>query len=178
MCPSGMTIDELSQVQAEMHTAIDYATYFESALVFLCIFIIFGWYWRLRKPTFVWVMWGLFVTSEVFYLAQISTLRQMSKAWDAGDTEKYDHLKKWFNEFVTARSMTLMSGHWVFAIKYAEVVLNLPLLVFTETIKDIKGKLKRISCAIWTFNGLFAALIFTYTLLMQLYVFGAWKGDN
>ena len=92
----------------------------------------------------------------------------MSKAGDAGDTEKHEYLRKWYNDLVTARSMTLMSGHWVFAIKYAEVVLKLPLLVFTETIKDIKGKIKRISCAIWTFNGLFAALIFTFTLLTQL----------
>ena len=71
-----------------------------------------------------------------------------------------------------------MSGHWVFAIKYAEVVLKLPLLVFSETAGDIKAKMQRISCVIWTLNGLFIAVCLTYTILLQLYIFEVWNGTN
>ena len=65
-----------------------------------------------------------------------------------------------------------MSGHWVFGIKYAEVVLKLPLLVFPESVSDIQTKVKKIPWVVWTLNGSFAALSFIYTLLNQLIIFG------
>lgn len=64
--------------------------------------------------------------------------------------------------------MALMSGHWVYDNKYAELVLKLPLLVFTETIGDIRTKLKQISCAVWALNGFFATIIFISILLCFL----------
>ena len=53
----------------------------------------------------------------------------------------------------------MMGAHWIFAIKYAEVVLNLPLLVFPEKVGDIKAKLKKISCKVWTLNCFFVLLV-------------------
>ena len=71
-----------------------------------------------------------------------------------------------------------MSGHWVFGIKYAELVLSLPLLVFPENVSEIQTKLRKISWAVWTLNGSFAALIFTITLLMQLLIFGVLEDSD
>ena len=71
-----------------------------------------------------------------------------------------------------------MIGHWVFGIKYAEVVLKLPLLVFPEKVSDIQRELKKISWAVWTLNGSFAAFIFTFTVLEELYIFGVLEEGN
>ena len=71
-----------------------------------------------------------------------------------------------------------MGGHWVFSIKYAEVVLKLPMLVFPEEVVDIKAKINKISCVVWTLNGFFGALSFTYTILDLLDVFYDWNHKN
>ena len=71
-----------------------------------------------------------------------------------------------------------MSGHWVFGIKYAEGVLKLPLLVFTENVSEIQSKLRKISWAVWTLNGSFVTLIFTFTLLLQLYTLKVLEDNN
>ena len=68
-----------------------------------------------------------------------------------------------------------MSGHWVFGIKYAEVVLKLPMLVFPEEVVDIKAKMNKISWVVWTLNGFFGALNFTYTILLQFYLYDDWN---
>ena len=59
----------MNKAKSVWFSVYDYHSYVECGTVFLGAVIFFGWYWRLRKPTFVWVMWGLFVLSEVFYLA-------------------------------------------------------------------------------------------------------------
>ena len=92
--------------------------------------------------------------------------------------ETSDHLYDIHNECYAIYVTTVMSGHWLFGIKYAEVVLKLPLLVFPENVSDIQTKLKKISCAIWILNGTFAALIFTFTLLLQLLIFGVLEGSD
>ena len=56
----------------------------------------------------------------------------------AGDTVTHDRLQFFHNEAVNVLETTQASGHWVFGIKYAEVVLKLPLLVFPEDVRDIK----------------------------------------
>ena len=58
----------------------DYVDYFESAIVFICAIILFGWYRRLSKPTFVWVMWTLFIVAEVANLIASLILRQINEA--------------------------------------------------------------------------------------------------
>lgn len=73
--------------------------------------------------------------------------------------------------------MTLLGGHWVLAIKYMRVILKLPILLFPERVGDIQARMKKIACTIRTLNSILAALVFAYTLLFQLYIFGVWKGD-
>ena len=92
--------------------------------------------------------------------------------------DKYHRLAPIYNELLNVYLVTLMSGHWVFGIKYAEVVLKLPMLVFPEEVVDIKSKMNKISCVVWTLNGFFGVLIFTYTILLQFYNYDDWKHQN
>ena len=83
-----------------------------------------------------------------------------------------------YYEFFTIYATALMSGHWVFAIKYIEVVLNLPMLIFPEKVDNFDTQLKRISRVVRTLNGIFATIILVYIFFMQLYIFGVWAGDK
>ena len=172
VCPDKMTADDLSEMKSNLIIVYDYFGWLELAVVIVCAIVLFGYYRKLTKPTFVWVMWGLFIVSQVAYLTMAILYNKLEKADDAVDIETYDRLGRFHNEAVTIYTATLMSGHWVFGIKYAEVVLKLPLIVFPESVRDIQTKLKKISCAIWTLNGINAALICIYILLWQLIIFG------
>lgn len=116
-------------------------------------------------------MWAFFIVSQVAFIAEMIIDRIQSKAEKAGNMEKSDRLNPYYDEALNVSVVALMSGHWFFAIKYAELVLKLPLLVWPETIRDMQAKLKNISCIIWILNGLFATSIFLYVLLFQLYIY-------
>lgn len=117
-------------------------------------------------------MWALFITSGLAFIA-IDVLQGVQKeALLAGDMDKYKRLKPYFNESLNISLVTLMAGHWIFAVKYAEVILKLPLLVFPDEMTgNLKCRMKIISCAIWSLNGFFAAIVIAYTILFQLYIF-------
>ena len=83
-----------------------------------------------------------------------------------------------YDEFLNVYLVTLMSGHWVFSIKYAEVVLKLPLLIFPEKVSEINAKIKKISYVVCMLNGFFGALCFTYTVLLQFYFYDDWNRHN
>ena len=176
-CPDKITADELTKMNSYWSTVNSYLIWLQVAVVIVCAIILFGCYRRLKKPTFVWVIWGLFIVSEVAYFTEGILNMPLERALESGDIDKYYRLARFHNEAYTVYVITLMSGHWVFGIKYAEVVLKLPVLVFHENVRDIRRKLKRISCAVWLLNGFFVALIFSYSLLMQLYLFGVCQNE-
>ena len=76
----------------------------------------------MKKPTFVMLMWCLFVISQVTNMTMGVLIRVQNEAYAAGDLEKYHRIIPYFNELNSFNSSTLMTGHWIFAIKYVEVV--------------------------------------------------------
>ena len=123
-------------------------------------------------------MWCLFVISQVAYITMDVLIRVQNEALDAGDLQKYNRTLPYFNELNSVYLSTLMTVHWIFAIKYAEVVLKLPLLVFRVDAEDIKAKFDRISFFVWILNGFFAVVVLTETILLQLYTFRVWNGEK
>lgn len=97
--------------------------------MFLGAIIIFGWHYKLSKQTFVKVMWVLFIVMNVANIINTILYRLIADAQSAGDMEKYDRLLQFSNETYNIELTALMVGHWVFASKYIEVVLKLPLLI-------------------------------------------------
>ena len=166
-----MTPDELNKMQNHLYVYLGGLEWLQAAVMVVCVSILFGCYHKLRKPMFVWVIWALLVVSELAVVAgKVLYMVQLE--------ETSDRLSDIHDEEMTLYIATAMSGQWVFGIKYAEVVLKLPLLVFPEKVSDIQRELKKISWAVWTLNGSFAALVIIYTLLLQLRIFGVLDGDN
>ena len=126
--------------------------------MFLCAIVLFGWYRRLRKPTFVWVMWAFFVISEAAMFTDTILYHELTVA-KPKDKEKIKRLTEYYDDLFFISTVTLMSGHWVFGIKYAEVVPKLPLLLFPDKAVDIKARLKKITIILWALNSIFAALV-------------------
>ena len=65
---------------------------------------------------------------------------------------------------------TAVIADWIFAIKYFEVALKLPLLVHPDD-PNIQAKRVKIKWAIWTLNIIFYASVLIQNILVQLYVF-------
>ena len=65
VCPEKMTPDELYKMESQLYPYLDVLEWPEAAVTIVGVFILFGWYRKLRKPMFVKVMWGLFVVSEI-----------------------------------------------------------------------------------------------------------------
>lgn len=100
----------------------------EGAAAIVCVVIIFGCYRNVSKPAFVWVMWAFLTVAAVTNIAE--TISIQARYVKEDDTEEQELLFAYYNETWSIYFTTFNSGHWVFAIKYLEVVLNLPLLVF------------------------------------------------
>ena len=137
MCPSQMTADELKTLKIHWYTVEDYLILFQVAVVIICVIILFGYYRNLTKPTFVCAMWGLFIVAEAADLISTIVDKQNNNIDAVSDPEAYDRVIRKYNEVVNIYVAALSSGHWVFGIKYVEVALNLPLLVFSEKVRDI-----------------------------------------
>ena len=60
-----MTADDLSEIENILITVTSYFEWLEIAVVFVCAFILFGYHRKLKKPTFVLVMWSLFIVQQV-----------------------------------------------------------------------------------------------------------------
>ena len=71
LCPEKMTTDEFRKMVSQWIPYLDLLQWLQAAVMIVCTFILFGWYRKLRKPMFVWVMWGLFVVSEIIFVAGI-----------------------------------------------------------------------------------------------------------
>lgn len=132
MCPSGMTTDDLFKIGDSWYTILDYVVYFENFVVIVCTAILFGWYRKLSKPSFIKVMWGLFIVDEVTFIVHTVLYHLIIRTNETVQLERYELLTAFSNETVLIGTVTLMGGHWVFAIKYAEVIFKLPLLIFPE----------------------------------------------
>ena len=120
-------------------------------------------------------MWTLFIVAEVADFMESFFLKGINEAVKSDDLDKENRLALIYDEFLNVYLVTLTSAHWVFGIKYAEVVLKLPMLVFPEQVVDIKAKMNKISWVVWTLNGFFGALNFTYTILLQFYLYDDWN---
>ena len=158
ICSDPVTREDLIKVDHASFATLSFTYYFEGVFALLCSIVLFGWYRRLSKPTFVCIMWALFVAAEISHIANARFLQLNGYIVPSGET---------YNVHLVA----LLSGHWVFAIQYAEVVLKLPLLVFPEQSRDIIAEIKKVSRVIWALNGIFAAVLITYTILLQQVLF-------
>ena len=176
-CSEEVSADDISQISDNFVKVERISGWFESAALIICALSFFICYRKMKKPTFVILMWCLFMISEVANIVTDVLLRVQTEAYATGDQDKSDRIVPYFNELTNIQSSTFMTGHWIFAIKYAEVVLKLPLLVFRVEAEDIKAKFDRISCLVRILNGFFAAVVLTETLLLQLLIFKVWRGD-
>ena len=70
VCPSWITADQLGETEASQDQIDGYFVDLQIGFVVVCTGILFGWYRRLKKPTFVILMWLLFVAYAVSFLAQ------------------------------------------------------------------------------------------------------------
>lgn len=171
VCPSDISVAQFVATIEAWHKAAEYSSYLESAIAVICTIVFFGCYHRLKKPGFVMLMWALLITSQVAFFVVTGIMRMKRDAKQDGDLAKRDRLQPYLSESLNVYQVALMSGHWVFAVKYAEVVLKLPLLVFAETAGDIQAALKKIQFVIWILNAFFGAIVVTYTVTLQVYVF-------
>lgn len=167
ICPSDIDLGQLAVKLVAWHKADEYCSFVESATAIVCAVFFFVRYRSLHKPAFVLFMWLLFIVSQVAFCIITILLRVQGEAKSTGDVEKSDRIRPYLSESLCLYQVTLMGGHWVFAIKYAEVVLKLPLIVFPEMPENanIEAKLNKIQCVVWTLNGLFIALVVTYTII-------------
>ena len=161
-----MSTEDIYENLSTWYAIYPYVYVLDSASVVLGALIIFGFYCRLGKPTFVCIMWGFFLVSTIANVAVTMFSRARSKAGDADQVEKSDRFSFYRSEAINVFNVSFVSGHWVFAIKYAKVVLMLPLLIFQEQFGDVRAKIKKISCIVWTLNSFFGALLITYSLFL------------
>ena len=82
-----------------------------------------------------------------------------------GDVETYKRLLPYLNETYLVQLETAVVADWIFAIKYFEVALKLPLLVHPDD-PSIQAKRAKIKWAIWTLNIVFYASLLTYSILL------------
>ena len=86
-------------------------------------------------------MWGLFIVSQATYFTTGILIKQLNIT-DYAEAILFYRVEFFYNKANDVYATTLMCGHWVFCIKYAEVVLKLPLIVFPENVSDMQTKLK------------------------------------
>ena len=150
-----------------------------SGILFGCIIVVFGRYRKLRKQNFVIAIWVLFgITGVVFVVNAIISIKLLNAVQDH-DLETARKLKPYWVETVIFYEVTSMSAHWIFAIKYIEVVLKLPLLFASDRRQDDKIEVKRkhISCTILTLNVLFCVIVIAICIVEQLFIYGTWDRD-
>ena len=76
----------------DWYTVEDYLIFLQGAVVIICVIILFDYYRNLKKPTYIWAMWGFLTVAQTtsVIIAILDALRKKAEA--AGDTETYDRL--------------------------------------------------------------------------------------
>ena len=82
-----MTAEELEMIKYDWYAVEHYLVFLQGALVIICVIILFGYYRNLKKPAYIWAMWGLITVAQTSSVI-ISILDiPRNKAEAAGDTE-------------------------------------------------------------------------------------------
>lgn len=177
-CSSDMTALDFAEKVYKWNKVAIWSAFCRSGVLFGCIFAVFGWNHRLKKQTFVKAIWFLFAVTGVVFLANAIISVKLLDALKELDGETAKKLTPYWIESVIIFEVTGMSAHWIFAIKYVETVLKLPLL-FSSGLqrKDdtIFAKRKQIICIIRTLNCIFCMIVLAIMIIEQIIVFSGWE---
>lgn len=88
VCSDEMSAAGLRNIEQDWYSVIFYIDMLGNGVVIACAIVFFGCYRRLSKPTFVLVMWGLFILAEVSFLLERILTKELNNADDAGDTTR------------------------------------------------------------------------------------------
>ena len=125
-------------------------------------------------------MWVLFIVSTVSEIAERIVYRPLSKVKHTRQ-ETLKHMIAWC-AFITQLSPSNQSHWWVVTGSSESNTLkwcsSYPWLSSLRRSVTSKLNSRKYLVAVWTLNGLFAAVIFIYSFLCLFYFVGIWDGEN